>query len=292
MLRWLFIHPSLMPQKGRTMFRLLLSILGSAIVLGVGLSTLEVGAQDQGSADVSSATGGEPRERPALFGPLTFGGDETPALAEMGLQIALGGSSAGGFGMTCVACHGRDGQGSARSGIPRIAGQSAEYLQRQLEDYAAGTRPSYVMAGVAERLMDVERRAVSAFYASLDPSRDDEPAPSDPAVLQRGGQLFAVGSPDGAITACVMCHLPGADGSGPAVPYIAGQHARYVADQLQLWQEGRRSNDPLNVMATIAQHMTDADIAAVSAYLATRQPPGSNAGATLDPDVDIDAEGK
>jgi cytochrome c553 len=44
-------------------------------------------------------------------------------------------------------------------------------------------------------------------------------------------------------------------GLSPSVPYLAGQHARYLADQLRDWLEGSRG-----VMHAVAQKMTDEDI--------------------------------
>ena len=41
----------------------------------------------------------------------------------------------------CADCHGATGQGSAARGVPRLAGQHAAYLQRQVLDAVEGRRP-------------------------------------------------------------------------------------------------------------------------------------------------------
>jgi len=91
-------------------------------------------------------------------------------------------------------------------------------------------------------------------------------------TLQWGGQLGAVGSAERGIPACVNCHGPQGSGNPPSVPYLAGQYANYMTHQLQLWQDGVRNNDAMNVMSTIADAMTAEDMRAVSEYYARVRP--------------------
>src|SRR5205823_4077552 len=56
---------------------------------------------------------------------------------------------------TCAACHGVQGEGSA-AGVPRLAGQKAEYLEHALASFKAGTRTSPVMQPVAGGLSDAD----------------------------------------------------------------------------------------------------------------------------------------
>lgn len=42
---------------------------------------------------------------------------------------------------SCVSCHGENGEGSERMGIPRLSGQHAAYLARQFYDAVDGRRP-------------------------------------------------------------------------------------------------------------------------------------------------------
>src|SRR5271163_1910647 len=50
----------------------------------------------------------------------------------------------------CQGCHGVHGEGNAPAAIPRLAGQSAEYLAKQLEDYASSDRANPVMRNFAK----------------------------------------------------------------------------------------------------------------------------------------------
>ena len=63
------------------------------------------------------------------------------------------------------------------------------------------------------------------------------------------------------------------------MPYLSGQHADYLALQLSLWKQGVRKNDPMNVMAAIAEKMSDEDIRAVSDYYARVRPLENRAAA-------------
>ncbi len=45
------------------------------------------------------------------------------------------------YGSSCASCHGAQAQGDDRRGIPRLAGQHAAYLARQIYDAVDGRRP-------------------------------------------------------------------------------------------------------------------------------------------------------
>lgn len=198
---------------------------------------------------------------------------------ESGRLVAMGGSEQGGAGMACMTCHGAEGAGDEAAAFPRLAGLPAWYMYKQLQDYASGSRPDEVMTGIAKQLTDAEMRSVSSYYAVVSSPYAASTANPPAQMLQRGGQLAAVGSAQSGIPACVNCHGPNGFGLPPSVPYLAGQHAEYMALQLSLWKAGTRKNDPMNVMAAIASKMSDEDIRAVAQYYARVRPLG-NAGDT------------
>jgi cytochrome c553 len=71
----------------------------------------------------------------------------------------------------CASCHGADGLG-VNSLSPPLAGQRADYLERQLLRFRQNERrddPLGLMRGIASRLSPGEIRAVAAYYASLAP---------------------------------------------------------------------------------------------------------------------------
>ncbi len=194
--------------------------------------------------------------------------DETPDddLLELGRLVAMGGAENGGSGMACITCHGAEGQGDGSGAFPRLAALPGWYMYKQLNDYASGARPNQVMSGIATRLTDREREAVSAYYAAVVAPVVTPLGIVDQSLMQWGGQLAAVGSAEKGIPACVNCHGPQGTGNPPSVPYLAGQYAEYMVYQLQLWRDGVRDNDAMNVMSTIADKMSDEDMRAVSEY--------------------------
>lgn len=193
-------------------------------------------------------------------------------LLELGRLVAMGGAENGGSGMACIACHGGQGQGDGSGAFPRLAGLPGWYMYKQLHDYAEGSRPNQVMSGIAQRLTDREMEAVSAYYAAIEAQYMPVVGQVDGATLQWGGQLAAVGSAERGIPSCANCHGPNGLGNPPSVPYLAGQYANYMEYQLQLWRDGVRDNDSMNVMSAIADKMTDEDMRAVSEYYARVRP--------------------
>jgi cytochrome c553 len=99
-------------------------------------------------------------------------------------------------------------------------------------------------------------------------------------TLARGKDLVEKGNKDRTIIACGTCHgktmtgqvLPRKDTPGIQVPRIAGQHPMYLTRQLYLIKEGLRGGDSAKLMAPTVKNMTDEDIVAIAAYLASLDP--------------------
>lgn len=182
-----------------------------------------------------------------------------------GALIAMSGGE-GGARYACATCHGARGEGNGFD-APRLAGLPAGYLQKQMEDYAAGLRPHAVMRDVARFLDSHERVRVADHYAALPatalpPATDEAPAAATPALYDRD---------------CASCH--GADGAGtPGGPPLNAQPAFYLAQQLQDWQKSKRRNDGNHVMLKAAQRLGPEDVRQLSLHLA-RIPPRPAAAA-------------
>ena len=67
----------------------------------------------------------------------------------------------------CSARHGKHGGRPPRRCIPRLAGPDSDYLVRQLDAFARGSRDNETMAPIAKALSADERQAVAKFYAGL-----------------------------------------------------------------------------------------------------------------------------
>jgi len=175
----------------------------------------------------------------------------------------------------CSQCHKIRGEGSRANRIPRLTGQSADYLYQTLEAFASGKRESRTMEPIAAALTDKEMKDVAAYYAEVaandPPLPPTEPRP-DQELLTKGGALVAVGSAKDGVQACQNCHGPEGAGLPPVYPYLAGQYADYLQNTLHDFKSGERNGDPLNIMADIAKRLSDEQIHAVSVYYASIRP--------------------
>lgn len=174
---------------------------------------------------------------------------------------------------TCSHCHGVLGIGRPEKETPRLAGQARFYLHKQLDEFASGARFSEKMTPVARALTPAQREAVAVYYASLYAIPYPEAPYGEPSMVQKAGVLSAVGDADRGIRACELCHADAGVGLAPSFPYLAGQWAYYTEKQLLLWKAGVRRNDPLEVMAEIAERLEEEEIRALALYFARIRPP-------------------
>lgn len=179
-----------------------------------------------------------------------------------GAVIAAQGTPAG--APACAQCHAFNGASDGSGAFPRIAGQSAYYLAGQLRDFASGVRTNAFMSPIAKALSPDDVADVAAYYAGVDAPFLPLKAP-DAALVKRGEALAKVGSEERRIQGCDNCHGPGGAGEPPAIPYLAGQYANYIAFTLREWQRGFRKNSP-DAMAVMAKKLDEHEIAAVAAY--------------------------
>lgn len=168
----------------------------------------------------------------------------------------------------CVACHGANGEGNASAGYPRLAGQNATYLAKQLHSYQQGTRENPVMQPVAKAMSDTDIQNVAAYYASLTPDANADTG----HINSAGEELAQRGDWDNTIPACISCHGPGGHGVDPYFPALAGQHASYITSQLNAWRNGKRHNDANELMKVVAERLSKQQIQDVAEYFAALSP--------------------
>jgi cytochrome c553 len=197
---------------------------------------------------------------------------EQQALVDAGQRIA---KSGGPNGVTaCASCHGANGEGTPGAGFPRLAGQSQFYLYRQLTLFADGTRNHPVMSPIAKAMDKQQMLQTSTYYSTLGnaPSAQSQKK-ADAAATKRGATLAEWGDESIRVQGCANCHGPGGRGGVFTFPYLAGQQQDYLQAAMAAWKSGARNTDPSGQMPAIAKRMSDADIAAVSAYLAMQPAP-------------------
>lgn len=166
----------------------------------------------------------------------------------------------------CSSCHGPDGN-SVNPIWPKLAGQDAGYLAKQLRDYKSAKRQDAIMAGMAMAVQDADIDDVTAYFASQATAASEA---SKPELVEQGRTLYAGGNLDTGLTACAACHGPSGKGNPAAgFPVLASQHAPYVINQLKLFRDGARSNDMNSMMRDIAAKMSEQEIEAVAMYITT-----------------------
>jgi len=183
------------------------------------------------------------------------------------LQAAGNASAGEEKSMSCQGCHGTDGNSPA-SMWPSLAGQSENYLIKQIKDFQNGNRDNETMASMVEGLSDEDIADISAYFAS---KKAQASSPSnDEGLVTLGKKIYKGGNHESKLMACAGCHGSDAQGNNAAkFPGLIGQQSEYVLVQLQTFADGSRSNDMNNMMQNIAARMSQKEMEAVAAYLAT-----------------------
>ena len=163
----------------------------------------------------------------------------------------------------CSLCHGPEGQ-SASPVYPRLAGQHSEYIAKQLGDFKSGKRKSETMKPQVEELTPEEMQALGAFFEK---KKTTARSGRDAELLAVGKYVFNRGNQFSGVPACMTCHGPQGHGT-PQLPRLAGQHPRYIEDQLKQFNSRERNNDNA-VMHTVASKLSELERNAVAEYIAT-----------------------
>ncbi len=164
----------------------------------------------------------------------------------------------------CQGCHGADGN-SAAPNFPKLAGQYADYIRKQVLDYQSGVRADPTMSGMAAAVTSSQDLLdIAAYFASQKQMKGSG------ASNEAGKKLYLAGDSGRNIYGCVNCHGENGKGKAPGnalFPIVGGQHKDYLVKQLTDLKSRARTNDPAGMMAAIAKSMTDEDIQAVAEYL-------------------------
>jgi cytochrome c553 len=164
----------------------------------------------------------------------------------------------------CQECHGLNGISSSPS-FPKLAGQYAEYIEKQLKDFQSGKRQHPIMNAMAEGLSEDDLTDIATYFAS-NPTMQGDGTGENPIAIE----IFTHGDMERGIPACQSCH--GETGKGKATPtetrpVIGGQHTNYLREQLRNWRSGARNNSPNGIMNIVAKHLSDTEIEALSQYI-------------------------
>ncbi len=138
---------------------------------------------------------------------------------------------------TCAACHGAQGEGLTALNAPKLSGQGAWYLKRQLTLFKTGVRGAHakdtfgkLMAPMAALLSD--DAAIADVVAYIGTLADKAALPTVTGDANKGHQRYET---------CAACH--GAAGQGieaTNAPRLKGMSDWYMVTQLKNFRDGIR----------------------------------------------------
>ncbi len=197
---------------------------------------------------------------------------QQPTYAQLGDRPAPDVTIGKGLYAVCAACHGAHGEGNLAFNAPKLAGQNAWYLERQLHLYKSGARGTHerdrfgkTMAPMAATLADA--RAIADVVAYIATLPDTRPANTIIGNAEKGRARWAT---------CASCH--GAEGQGIAAtnaPRLQGMNDWYLARQLTNFRDGVRGVHPQDIhggqMALVSGMLKDeAAVGDIVAYINSR----------------------
>lgn len=193
------------------------------------------------------------------------------AIALASPAYAAGDATAGrNKAQTCAGCHGMDGN-AAIPNYPKLAGQHAGYLVKQLQDFKSGVRQDPIMASQVVNLSEQDMQDLAAYYAGQKVSLGGAP---DKQLREMGERIYRGGIESKAVPACMACHGPaGAGNPGAKYPVLGGQNSDYVSKAMADFASGTRGGAAAKdsagkIMHDIARRMSSDEIKAVSHYMA------------------------
>jgi cytochrome c553 len=156
----------------------------------------------------------------------------------------------------CVKCHGEDGNASG-SGVPNLTAQDPAYFAHAMHAYRDGDRSHNLMKKLVAELDDEVVNKMAVFYAVQEPVRKESTVEGNADL----GRSLA--------EACVNCHGVDGNPSGPDMPTLAGQDARYLVKAMSAYQDGKRKHEP---MFQAVEKLDETGLANLAVYYAAQEP--------------------
>lgn len=161
---------------------------------------------------------------------------------------------------TCRGCHKQDGFGRVEGIYPKLAGQHASVIIKQMTDIRSGLRANPKMAPFvsADEVGTQEIADIAVFLAQVSTIKENGKGPGDQVRLgettytQRG---------------CIKCHGKRGEGSAEKLyPVVAAQHYSYLLREMEYIKLGIRGNSHPDMVAVLRDFSTD-ELEAVADYL-------------------------
>jgi len=186
----------------------------------------------------------------------------------------------------CAGCHGEFAQGGKEGEYPRLAGQPAAFIAKQMYLFRDRTRKNLAMVEYVDhrQMPDPDIVDISAFLAGIElparlpPANENDPNFNAYERLMATKRLVQIPPAEGDLDAgkklykreCASCH--GATGNGDkkdAVPMLAGQYTNYLWRQVDKYIGKQRIHDEYEPEDELLSDFSREELRDIFAYLST-----------------------
>lgn len=157
----------------------------------------------------------------------------------------------------CALCHGLFGD-TGRTKFPKLAGQNAAYLEKQIHDFKNGLRSNDggQMSTVVTEIEESQIAEIVYWFSTQSPpDAIDSTNPIGESLFNNIG--------------CSSCHFEQMRDDS-IMPLLSAQHPEYLAKQMRELRDGIRTGEHTGVMRQQLETLSDAAIISIAGYLASR----------------------
>jgi len=162
----------------------------------------------------------------------------------------------------CRGCHKADAGGIIDGTYPKLTGQHASVVIKQVTEVRAGIRANPKMEPFSSdhAVTPQEIADIAVYLETLETNRENGKGPG--TNLAHGKALY-----ESDIGRCAQCHGVNGEGqAGKAYPAVASQHYEYLRREMEFIQKGIRGNSHPKMVESIKNYQRE-DIEAVADYL-------------------------
>jgi cytochrome c553 len=160
----------------------------------------------------------------------------------------------------CRGCHKSDGSGRPDGTYPRLTGQHAIVVIKQVTDTRAGLRENQKMLPFAtEHAISLQEISdIAQYLAGVQTQAENGKGPGN--NIERGKKAYISNG-------CDSCHgVAGEGNERKAYPVIAAQHYEYALREMQHVRDGSRANGHPE-MSKLLKTMSTVDMEAIADYV-------------------------
>ena len=160
----------------------------------------------------------------------------------------------------CRGCHKLDGFGRVDGLYPKLTGQHASVIIKQVTDIRSGVRsnPKMEPFASADAVSLQELADIAAFLAKETTIKENGKGPGDQVRL--GETIYSKNG-------CIKCHgKQGAGSKEKVYPVVAAQHYSYLLREMELIKLGIRENSHPDMVAAM-RNLSPPEMEAVADYL-------------------------